>query len=531
MLTVDDYGQIRRAHRDGLGIRAIARTFHHSRRNVRKALASPEPQPYTRARDPAAPKLGPFKAIIDQILAEDEQAPRKQRHTAAQVFRRLRDEQGYRGGYDQVRRYLGGHRRRRIETFIPLSHEPGQRLELDFGHIYADFPDGRRQVPVLLPTWSFSNFAFATALPTERIEAVLTGMVAGFEFFGCLAREVWWDNPKSVALTILRGRQRLVNPRYAALASHYAFEPLFCMPARATEKPDVEHKVFDLQRRWCTPVPKVQGYDDLNAHLRRCCLADLDRTCAGQSQTIGQRFALDKAAALPLPLQPFDPCVSQPAKVDKYQTVAFDRNRYSVPRRWAFQNVTIKAYVDRLEIVAQGQVTARHERSYGRGEQILDPLHYLITLGRRPGALDHSGLYRNWRLPPSFTDLRAALEQRHGPQAGSRHYIRVLQLLGEHPLQRLRQAVDLCCAKGLADAELIRGQAQRLAAGQGPMADLPLSRPELQVQVPRPDLSRFNQLLFRGDRDHVGSDPAVTEDQPEAVAFAGDGGRVRQTGS
>ncbi len=160
MLTVDDYGQIRRAYRDGLGIRAIARTFHHSRRNVRKALAGPEPQPYTRARDPAAPKLGPFKAIIDQILAEDEQAPRKQRHTAAQIFRRLRDEQGYTGGYDQVRRYLGGHRRRRIETFIPLAHEPGQRLELDFGHIYADFPDSRRQVPVLLPTWSFSNFAF-----------------------------------------------------------------------------------------------------------------------------------------------------------------------------------------------------------------------------------------------------------------------------------------------------------------------------------------------------------------------------------
>ena len=74
-------------------------------------------------------------------------------------------------------------------------------------------------------------------------------------------------------------------------------------------------------------------------------------------------------------------------------------------------------------------------------------------------------------------------------------------------------------------------QAQRLAAGQGPMADLPLSRPELQVQVPRPDLSRFNQLLFRGDRDHVGPDPAVTEDQPEAVALAGDGGRARQAGS
>ena len=124
MLTVDDFGQIRRAHRDGMSIRAIARTFHHSRRCVRQALRSPEPQPYARTSEPQAPKLGAFKTLIDQILDEDQQAPRKQRHTAAQVFRRLRDKHDYSGGYDQVRRYIGGRRRRSTETFIPLSHDP-----------------------------------------------------------------------------------------------------------------------------------------------------------------------------------------------------------------------------------------------------------------------------------------------------------------------------------------------------------------------------------------------------------------------
>ena len=91
MLTVIDYGIIRRANRDDMSIRAIARQFHHSRRNVREALASPEPEPYTRTKEADAPKLGPFKPTIGQILADDEQAPPKQRHTAMQVFRRLRD--------------------------------------------------------------------------------------------------------------------------------------------------------------------------------------------------------------------------------------------------------------------------------------------------------------------------------------------------------------------------------------------------------------------------------------------------------
>src|SRR3990172_6115150 len=101
MLTVDDYGQIRGAHRDGMSLRAIARTFHHSRRKIREALACPEPQGYTRTKDPPAPRLGPFKPIIEEILQADEQAPRKQRHTAAQMFRRLRSEHGYAGSYGQ----------------------------------------------------------------------------------------------------------------------------------------------------------------------------------------------------------------------------------------------------------------------------------------------------------------------------------------------------------------------------------------------------------------------------------------------
>jgi len=198
MLTVDDYTRLRQAHRDGMSIRAIGRTFHHSRRKVREVLMHPEPKPYTRSGEPAASKLGAFHPIIQQILADDEQAPPKQRHTFRRIFERLRDEHGYAGGYDAVRRYVGKTKRQHVETFIPLTRDPGQRLEADFGHIYVDFPDGRKQVPVLMLVWSHSNCPFAMALPSERTEAILEGMVQGFEFFGCIPREVWWDNPKKL---------------------------------------------------------------------------------------------------------------------------------------------------------------------------------------------------------------------------------------------------------------------------------------------------------------------------------------------
>jgi len=494
MLTVDDYAKIRLARRDNMSIREIARTFGHSRRKVREILANPQPKPYTRSKPKAAPVLGSLHAVIDRILTDDENAPPKQRHTAMQLFRRLCDEYAYQGGYAQVRRYVRAHRRDRRETFIPLAHDPGQRLECDFGHIHVDFPDGRRLVPVMVAAWAYSNYAFAQAMPTERTEAILAGMVAAFEFFGYVPREVWWDNPKTVVSKIFKGRERRPNEYYAALASHYAFEALYCMPARGNEKPRAETRVRVLQQQWATPVPRFADLDALNVYLRERCVEEPNRTVAGYTESIGQRFAHDQAKALPLPAHRFDACVSQSAEVDKYQTARFDRNRYSVPRTCAFRTVTVKGYIDRVEVVERGQVVARHARSYGRDQQVLDPLHYLATLERRPAALDHAPVLRNWQLPESFTRLRQELETRHGRTSGGRHFARVLQLLAEHPRERVQQAVETCLRRDEVHAERIGAETRRLTNGAGETPVTPLC----QFQVPRPNLGCFDQLLSQG---------------------------------
>ena len=501
MLTVDDYGAIRRARRDGMSIRQISRQFGHTRKTVRHALDHAEP-PAPTNRDRKAPRLGPVEPIIDRILADDEDAPPKQRHTAAQIHRRLRDEHAYPGGYAQVQRYVLKHRRRHRETFIPLGHLPGRRIEADFGHIHVDFPDGRRPVPFLVAAWAYSNAPFVLALPFERTEAILEGMVAAFEFFGGVPHEVWWDNPRTVATLILGGRERRVHPRFAALASHHVFEPKFCMPARGNEKPDAESTVKGVQKRFATPVPRVADLDELNKLLHRWCLAERDRVVRSLAGpfTIKDRLAEDLASASPLPRDRFEACVIHPAVgVDKYQSVAFDGNRYSVPRAFAFGMVTVKGFVDRVAIVARGQVVATHARCLEKQAMILDPLHYLAALDRKPGALDHAPIFRDWKLPACITDLRARLERQHGPGAGARQYARVLQLLAEHPSTRLSTAIETCAGEQLDSAEAVIRRTKALAAIEaarrpGPPAPEASSMPK-HVDVPLPDLSRFNQLL------------------------------------
>ena len=237
-----------------------------------------------------------------------------------------------------------------------------------------------------------------------------------------------------------------------------------------------------------------------------------------------------------MPQQPFDACLDSPAKVDKYQTVRFDNVSYSVPRAHAFQAVAVKAYVDWIAVVAAGQVVARHARSYERGAMVLDPLHDLTTLSRKPACLDHAPVYRDWVLPPAFAELRRSLEVRHGPFAGARQFIRVLLLLGDHPWERVERAILSPAAGEAPSADAINLRVHRLRdrerARIAEVPDAPVELPAAltAMHVPVPDLSRFNQFLSLGGPSDLRSRVPVTQVEPEAAPAADDRGRIREAG-
>ncbi len=104
---VELFEAIRRDHRrEGLSIRGLADRHGVHRRTVRKALASAAPPP-RKVPVRAAPRRDPARAVIDAMLREDLDAPRKQRHTARRVHSRLLAEHGQREiTYSTVRDYL-----------------------------------------------------------------------------------------------------------------------------------------------------------------------------------------------------------------------------------------------------------------------------------------------------------------------------------------------------------------------------------------------------------------------------------------
>jgi hypothetical protein len=63
-------------------------------------------------------------------------------------------------------------------------------------------------------------------------------------------------------------------------------------------------------------------------------------------------------------------------RVDKYQIITFNNNRYSFPGAYAFSPATVKGYVDRVVVIADGQAVASHPQCYGHCSLVLNLLHY-----------------------------------------------------------------------------------------------------------------------------------------------------------
>jgi transposase len=78
---------------------------------------------------------------------------------------------------------------------------------------------------------------------------------------------------KTAVDKVKRGKGRIVNARFAAMCSHYLFDPDFCNVASGWEKGVVEKNVQDSRRRiWIEASTRRFGsFIELNAWLAERC--------------------------------------------------------------------------------------------------------------------------------------------------------------------------------------------------------------------------------------------------------------------
>ncbi len=79
----------------------------------------------------------------------------------------------------------------------------------------------------------------------------------------------------------------------------------------------------------------------------------------------------------------------------------------------------------------------------GTGQFVLDPIHYLKLLERKPGSLDNARAFKGQPWGEAFDRMRAELEYRYW-QDGTRRYIKILMLFSEYSETEVKTAVERC---------------------------------------------------------------------------------------
>jgi len=419
--------------------------FGVNRRTVSKILEHSEPPGYRRTKPPKKPKLDAFTGVIDAILKQDDDRPKKQRHTAKRLFERLRDEHGFTGGYTIVKDYVRAHRRHNREVFVPLEHKPGH-AQADFGEALAVIGGIEQKVHYMVIDLPHSDACFVKAYPAETAEAFCDAHVAAFAFFGGIPLSILYDNTKIAVVKIEKKGRRKLTQEFTRLQSHYLFDARFGRPAKGNDKGKVEGMVGFIRRNYLVPIPRFDSFDALNVYLEEECLKRQGALLRGHEENIEQRFSRDLEALMKLPPAPFDACKKESTQASSVSMVRFHHNDYSVPVAYAHHDVQIRGYVHEVIIGCGSEVIARHKRSYDKADFIFDPMHYLPLLEQKVGALDQAAPLKDWNLPDEFTTLHRLMEAHMGKK-GKREYVQVLRLMETFDLQEvhgaIRQALDM----------------------------------------------------------------------------------------
>ena len=465
---------------------------------LKKVLAHSVPPGYRMSQERPQPKVGPFLDRIKQILEDDKHVHKKQNHTAKRIFERLRTEDGYTGGYTQVKKAIRGLKQRNSEVFVPLTHRPGE-AQVDFGHALVKLNGMLVKRPYFVMALPYSDSFFVQIFERESTEFVWEGHIRAFEYFGGVPWRISYDNAKTLVTKIVGVHQRVLARNFQQLESHYLFDHHFCTIRRGNEKGVVEGGVKYVRLNFMVPVPQVGSLEELNKRLLVNCREDLERKLRGKGATKAQLLVEDKAHFRPLPVVPFDACLKQSTTATSLSLVRFDTNDYSVPTEWAHHPVVVKGYIDRVDIFFKEKPIATHKRLWCKEGVVFNPVHYLAVLEGKPGALDHAMPLEDWQLHESFALLRRRMEgveKQHGE--GTREFIKTLRLLEKYPLSRLTRAVKKASVMEIYTRDAV---AQLLY----PREDYRLTTFNLagrehlrRVQVARTDLLAYRELMVVG---------------------------------
>lgn len=496
--AVTDYCRVQ-----GHSGRAAARVFQRSRNTISKVLKEGVEgfrRKKGRRRWPRI-LLGEHQSYIDGVLLGREGGVQigKQKHNGITITNHLRAELGYEGSVSQVRRYM--QRRRGELGLLPCGEvtldrvkEPNGICEADWTQVKIFLAGALTTIWLFVLRFRFSGAHFVRGYRAIDAESLRDGLQKGFEWFGAVARMVQMDNQKAAVAQILKGRARKEIKDFAAFRAHYGFRSQYTIRQSPNENGTVE-ATMGPAARWITPVPSVARMADLNGYLRLCCERYMNHQIRDRSGLVGENFEIEKNLLIPLPPRRYDTAREVQAGVNKQSRFEYRNVGYSVPLGYRSREIIAKGYAEEVVARCDGREIARHQRGFQENELVLDPLHYLPVLRRKPHLLDHAQAFRNWQLPLIYERFRKELERRS--DHGLRDYVEILSLLGQFPQKEVTGAMRRAAALQTYSPQAVLFHLRLSEQARTPGVLETARRWGLpQMELSRPELSQYEALAM-----------------------------------
>lgn len=496
MICMETVSKIRRwVLADGLSIREVSRRTGLSRNTISKYLDSSQVEPRYRME-----QARPLRSLLEHELRlkalyeADMGCPARERRSMQGLYDVLVSE-GFTGSYDTVRRYLlrlkGA--RSAVDGYIPLEYDAGDAFQFDWSHEIVSLAGVDTKVYVAHFRACHSRKPFIRAYLRESQEMVLDAFNHAFVFYGGVPKRVMIDNPRTMVLSIGKGKERVFHPRFEAMTSYYAITPVACTPASGNEKGQVERQVQAIRKQLFAPKLTFDTLADLNAHLEAQCVVQGQKPHPEHKHRTIEELFIEEYAALRPVGRPFDGYAQRSARVSSTCMVQYDTNSYSVPCVYASKTVSVRSYADRIVISNGSEIIAEHARLFARHQKCFSLWHYLPLLQHKPGGLRDGAPFKRWDMPKP---LAMIWEHYRTQSGGDRDFVELLTLYQEHGAEAIEMACELALSHKTIQLSAILALLYDLtepARAQEMAVD---AASHLQLQLPpAANCHRYNQLM------------------------------------
>lgn len=275
------------------------------------------------------------------------------------------------------------------EAFIRQVYEPGSVCEFDWGEIKLCINGITGRYYLAVFTSAYSNYRYALLFQRQDTLAFMESHTLFFKHTGGAFHQMTYDNMRVAVSRFVGLHEKEPTRALLDLRAHYFFTHRFCNIYSGNEKGHVERSVEYVRRKAFAPNHSYATLEQAQAHLLQS-VARLNDTRQQLTGSTANELFKKEQPLLYKSQSALAFSESMPCKVDKYASICFGTNHYSVPDNLVNKVVDVKVYSQKLEIFHSNELVASHERNFGRHQWIIAIEHYLDTFKRKPGALNSS---------------------------------------------------------------------------------------------------------------------------------------------